>query len=390
MFSEDSLNTWETTAANRHKVRVYPLKNKDGSVEQNAYVVATEEHTSGYDYQDVVYIVRNAKPVGEPAPDTQEIDAPNPKELVFSGVKGSTNLPTQSVSVKNSGRTALEISGASISGTNAGAFQLVNPGAKSVPAGETATFEVRFAPGSTTVGSLSAKLTIASNDADEANVDVGLYGLSTNGEQGSNEPTLQDVVNTLGYPAKVHDLAGNPLTFGTDGNLKGEEVSAPLFQKAGTGNVTIKPVARYSPDEILPFGYYKLPDGNVTENVVATIDLDQEQTLNPKVQPGGSSSFDPGTDKFGVFVDSKSFNRKSYQQDGLNTGQVAHAVRVYPAKDRAGQPIANSYLVTFEDAANGDYQDYVFFVTNVKPSSAGNTGTGTSSKINFQPATAEV
>ncbi len=42
-------------------------------------------------------------------------------------------------------------------------------------------------------------------------------------------------------------------------------------------------------------------------------------------------------------------------------------VRTYPLKDRAGVAIANAYLVCFEEAANGDYQDYVFTLSNVTP-----------------------
>lgn len=42
-------------------------------------------------------------------------------------------------------------------------------------------------------------------------------------------------------------------------------------------------------------------------------------------------------------------------------------MRTYPLKDRAGAAIPNGYLVCFEEAANGDYQDYVFTLYNVKP-----------------------
>jgi hypothetical protein len=37
-----------------------------------------------------------------------------------------------------------------------------------------------------------------------------------------------------------------------------------------------------------------------------------------------------------------------------------HGVRSYPLKDRAGNPVANSFLVSFEEAKNGAYNDYVF------------------------------
>ncbi len=384
VFSENALNTWEPNENNRHKLRVYPMKGKNGTVEQNTYVVATEEHTSGYDYQDIVVVVRNVEPVEVAAPGA-DIEVQQ-SERVFSGVKNTTS-DAQSVTVRNTGTAPLKITGAEITGPNAGAFKLAGSPSFpiNVPADDSTTVDVQFAPGGS-VGSLEAALSIVSDDPDEQSVDVGLYGLSANGEQGANEPTLQDVVNTLGHPTRVHDESGNPLTFGTGAELKGEEVAVPLFKKAGSGSVGIKPVARYSPDEKLPFGYYTLNAGSPQENVVATITTGQEQTLNPKTEAGGSDSFDPGSESFGIYVDSLSFGRKSYTQDGLNTGPTKHAARVYPAKNRAGDPMPNAYLVTYEDASNGDYQDYVFLVTNAKP--ATETSTGDTTKVNFQPDSA--
>ena len=65
---QDAFNTWEPTVANRHKVRIYPLKASDGTVTPNEYVVAFEETTSAYDYQDLVFIIRNVKPGPPPPP----------------------------------------------------------------------------------------------------------------------------------------------------------------------------------------------------------------------------------------------------------------------------------------------------------------------------------
>lgn len=81
---EDAFNTWEPTVPNRHKVRVYPLKASNGTVTPNAYVVAFEETTSDYDYQDLVFIVRNVKsggaalPPGSVAVNFQPAGAPVP------------------------------------------------------------------------------------------------------------------------------------------------------------------------------------------------------------------------------------------------------------------------------------------------------------------------
>lgn len=59
LFSEDALNTF--SGAIPHHVRVYPLKDATGTTVPNAYIVAFEENTSGFDYNDVVLIVRNVK-----------------------------------------------------------------------------------------------------------------------------------------------------------------------------------------------------------------------------------------------------------------------------------------------------------------------------------------
>ena len=41
-FSEDTLNTWDTNVP--RKMRTYPMKNPDGSVVPNAYVIAFEDY----------------------------------------------------------------------------------------------------------------------------------------------------------------------------------------------------------------------------------------------------------------------------------------------------------------------------------------------------------
>ena len=55
LYSEDNLNTF--SGALPHHIRVYPIPG-----EQNAYLIATEEHTSGNDFQDIVVIARNVTP----------------------------------------------------------------------------------------------------------------------------------------------------------------------------------------------------------------------------------------------------------------------------------------------------------------------------------------
>jgi hypothetical protein len=123
-------------------------------------------------------------------------------------------------------------------------------------------------------------------------------------------------------------------------------------------------VAAYAPQEILPFGWYEDVQ-SPTLNEVGAIANGQLQTLYPQLARG-ATTFDPADAVFGFYYDSNTFSRVGYTQDDRNDSSI-HRARIYPAKDRQGSPIANTYLVAFEDAFNGDYNDYVFVVSNVKP-----------------------
>ncbi|MEM9259718.1 MAG: hypothetical protein AAGA62_08730, partial [Bacteroidota bacterium] len=208
-------------------------------------------------------------------------------------------------------------------------------------------------------------MTILSNAANGTSFDVGVHGLKKAGFFGGNEPPLQDVVNTLGIGI---DVGWTSLANGTNPNPVGEEVQVPLFEAAGPGAVGITPVARYSPAETLPFGWYTNVAGNITLNEVGVQDgsTPEAQTLYPALA-SGTDNFDPQGAFFGIYVDSESFNRVNYTEDGINTGGVAHRARIYPVRDRDGDLVSDSYLVCFEDASNGDYQDYVYVLTNVRP-----------------------
>jgi hypothetical protein len=59
-YQEDPLNTWDP--AHMHKLRVYPFREADGTPVANSYVVATEETTAPYDYNDLVVVITNVQP----------------------------------------------------------------------------------------------------------------------------------------------------------------------------------------------------------------------------------------------------------------------------------------------------------------------------------------
>ncbi|NJM04943.1 choice-of-anchor D domain-containing protein, partial [Candidatus Gracilibacteria bacterium] len=86
VFTEDNLNTF--TGAIPHNVRVYPLK-QNGITVPNSYVVAFEEFTSAFDFQDLVVIVRNVKPFGSISDTTPP---PAPTGLSATGGDGQIAL----------------------------------------------------------------------------------------------------------------------------------------------------------------------------------------------------------------------------------------------------------------------------------------------------------
>ena len=304
-------------------------------------------------------------------PDPPEVPAgevglePASQELVFSAVQGEKSAE-KTVTVTNTGDASLTFTEIQLTGTNAQDFTLTSsPAPLTLMPEEQAQFKLAFAPRAGVTGSLSAVLMLTLEDS--KTVQVGFFGLSSEGIGGDKEPPLQAVVTTLGYAVNV---GGSQLELGTNPQPIGDEVAASLFQRAAPGPVTLTPVARYSPAEMLPFGYYTLQNGAPVPRQVGVLSsaMRESQTLNPTLSEG-DVNFEPEAEPFGFYVDSQFFKRVSYTQDQYNTApqQTMHAARVYPLKNREGQPLANTYLVTFEDANNGDYQDYVFVVKNVQP-----------------------
>jgi hypothetical protein len=279
-----------------------------------------------------------------------------PPELVFGAVQ-QTDAELQTISIKNVGSEAATLASVTLDATASGtsSFALVGaaPSNVEVAAGASQQVQVRFHP--TGIALFESAVLIETSPGQRS--EVALFGLGTKGLEGDNEPYLKIVLDTLGYDI---DVGGNAL-LSTTTPLVGSEVAAPLFRAAGAGMVELVPVARYSPEEPIPYGYY-----TNAEVVVGTISNDQYQQLHPTTDAGSMRSFAAPAGSFGIFTTSKT--HKTYTEDAKNAANdVKHAARTYPLKDRGGAAVANAYLVCFEEAANGDYQDYVFTLSNVVP-----------------------
>ncbi|THH39290.1 PKD domain-containing protein [Neolewinella litorea] len=363
LYSEDVLNQF--SGAIPHHVRVYEIPGVD-----NTYIIAFEEHIDGFDYQDLVVLVRNIEPAAVVL--APRITA-TPPELLFEAMElaQGPQADTAVVTITNSGNATLKITSVTLGGPFGGEiknnYKFTGPQNVSLEPASKQQYTVIFDPPNNgdNLGYQEAKLTFKTNTESGTFV-LGLHGLKKRGSGGGGEPPLQDVVKTLGYNVNV---GWTTLNHTTSATLQGQEIAEPLFQAAGPEGVSITAIARYSPAERLPFGWYQI-DGNGkinrTEAGVLKNGVPESQMLFPPRESGDqTTTFNP-RGAFGLYVYSNSFNRYNYTQDELNQ-EVPHRARVYPARNRAGTIIPNSYLIGFEDATNGDYQDYLFLITNAQP-----------------------
>jgi hypothetical protein len=305
----------------------------------------------------------------------------SPSTVYDNQPTGSGPGVARTITITNSGTGSLTVSAISITGTNAAEFVL--SGLPALPlvmaAQQTATFKVSFDP--TTAAVRTANISVSSNDPAASVVTIPMRGLGTTGLGGANEPSLQSIFSLYQQTSIVGDDAPSTTVIHSNTTtqasaLLGEEISLQKFVKAGTGPVTIEPLAVFGPSGSNPvcnLGWY--PAGNSTTKTqllsVSNNPLSNAQTV--QVNFTGILSFDPGSSAFGFYSTWPFFSsRQVYTEDALNTftGSIRHHARIYPYKTSQGI-VANAYIVCFEESTSAlDYQDLVFVVRNVKSSSS--------------------
>jgi hypothetical protein len=287
-----------------------------------------------------------------------------PWEIALSGVRGEAG-PTEMITARNLVDRPVTISAISVTGAEASCFSLKGVPALPVtlPAKGSVTVELGLQPPADAVPGLKrALLRFQTGAAAEDGPAADLSALVTAGRTPETEPPLQQIVETLGYAV---DVGSRTLRLPYPPAAGGDQVPATLFQRANKAPVAINPVARYSADGRIPFGYY-LPKSPKDADVrrLAVLSEAQHQTLNPAIEPGGFTSFDPGETRFGIWLGDD--ERPTFSEAQRNKGKARALARVFPLKARGGSAIPDAYLLTFGDAARGDYQDVVFVLWNVK------------------------
>jgi hypothetical protein len=323
-----------------------------------------------------------------------------PNGAIFTGVRDqATPTLTQTLKVHNGGTASVTITALTLGGAGKAAFQI--NGAPQLPmalaAGADLPVTVQALTASNAVGPAPAQnsgaaagIATLTATAGSVSAQTNLYSLVLTVP--THEPTLGQILTELGYKLNVGPE-------GTDCNLISpsdasklstiamppDAIASSLFVKAGAGNVTMVPVARFSPEGPMPFGWY--PKGSpTTRNMAGTMATDPgnaqtsngaREVLSPTT---GAQAFDPGTAVFGLWVYSDQMSQKystggtasngdyDYSEDAPNSPAGTHRTQVFPLKDATGALVPNSFLIAVEEAGNGDYQDYVFVLGNAKAS----------------------
>jgi hypothetical protein len=296
---------------------------------------------------------------------------------------GPKTPPEKAFKLHNAGSAALALT-LSLTGADAARFKITAPTAPQLDLAPGADAEVRLS-----ITTDNAMLGPAPAQNDGATVLNASLEVAGGGQKLSVrnyalvltyvelEPTFGQIFRafpqwTTKLPSWLPDNANpNPATLpgveaGTD------EVSAPAFERLDPAKpVTLRPLGRFSPVGLVPFGWYEPTKiaGRTTAGTLATQTDPQTNDKARMLEPplaSGTSSFEPGVAKFGIWMAPAGVGLlTSKDADGFDG---LHRVRAFTLHDTQGAVVPGSFLIGGEEAKNGDYQDYVFVLTNVKPS----------------------
>lgn len=377
-----------------------PLDLTEDTATGNIYV-------SEYGGDGTITLLRAGEVAPPPPPAPGGIITVSPTRIVDNDVSGGAMGTLRDIKIKNTGTSPLRLASVILEGANADQFMVT--GLPAFPAdilpGDSLLLKAAFHP--TATGLKTAQVSIRTVDSSAVAAAVNLRAIGTSGTGGTNEPSLQAILDLYQIPVLAGDDAVGTSVINSVATLQnaallGEEVTAPLFEKAGEGSVTIQPLAVFGPstdNPVLGMGWY-LENDSTSRTELATMSnspVSNAQTVNPVLS--GSTVFDPGTNRFGFYTRWPAFNnRHVYSQDALNkfTGAIPHHVRVYPFKENR-EIVPNKYIVAFEEHTSGfDFQDVIFIVSNVQPAAILNNGivtidpeadafvrNGTSANINY-------
>jgi hypothetical protein len=254
VYSSDRLNTF--TGAIPHHMRVYPLPG-----EANAYIIATEENPTGFDYQDIIIIARNVQPfhgtggaqiaienmtkipgttTGFPADDLFTFHR-NKNATNTQG--GTTNYHDSNIMrIHNKGGSTLNISNFAISSSqkfkvthiNGVAFTGSYP--VSISPGGYKDVTIQFIDNSTVKGLKEETLTIHSNAGNAPALTALLKGALMLRVESSNELDAISIIRAFGFTTSMNDQprpnSDYPDSADIDNGVYGDQILSETFVQA--------------------------------------------------------------------------------------------------------------------------------------------------------------
>jgi hypothetical protein len=296
--------------------------------------------------------------------------------LAFNRIGSLTSPPSNGVHnlatlrIKNTGSGPLQLSGVSITGP----WELANttPLPSSVPAGSFLDLPVRFVA---TSGDLkSGTLTIQSNDSDEPSTVVQLGGFWQSVSEGGQEPSLNELKQVFGYTTQI---TGTGQQLNRQGLVQavGEEELSAYWQRADASQpVTVRQLAAYHTQGNTATVNWYAKGSNTTAGIFTHAGIDGQSILprkNGSTTAPAQGTFNPNS-TFGFKIDSEwsdpNKNNQTPDKNNGSPGPSGHHVRFWPARDRQGAIIPNTWLMTMDySGINYDYNDNVYLVSNIKP-----------------------
>jgi hypothetical protein len=388
VYQESTLNTWEDNAAERYKVRIYPMPG-----EANAYIFAVEEFTSGFDYNDVVVIVRNIAPAaGGAGISFENRDWVTLNGLGFSGFawmnrwltfsKIRDNVPglrvhnTVTLRIKNSGAAPITVS--NISFDDPSNWTTAQGVPFNVPVGGFVDVPVQYIETSTYSGARYGKMFITSNAPNEPNAVINLGAGYQQKKEGQDELQVQWIIDSFGFKSFVDRIPAGSY------NPAGEEIMAKYWSRAdGSKPIYVRELASFhgccSQADTLRIKEKAGP----AHTLLASVQHDAQdgqsylpfksgtsQSAEVQLSPSTSNKF-----YLEVNTDFEACEPDTTSQSPCSTGNL-HGLRIWPARDPYGAFIPNAYIFSMDfvgnSSVNYDYNDNVYLITNIVPETQAN------------------
>ncbi|MBL4585819.1 MAG: choice-of-anchor D domain-containing protein, partial [Flavobacteriales bacterium] len=150
------------------------------------------------------------------------------------GTTGTGTPVAHTFTIQNTGTATLNVTGVTITGTNASEFTVTTAPAATVTGSGTTTFVVTYNPNA--IGTHTATINIANDDCDEATYDFAITGAAT--------PAPHYTITTTGNQIVITDIAGNgeTITLGNPGFFEvGVNVTGRYYSLDGAA-ATLFPV----------------------------------------------------------------------------------------------------------------------------------------------------